>query len=173
MMKLPIKTKRLYITEFDESMAESVHQCSLDEDNRRFLADEVFKTVGQARDVICKLKGFYTKKNAPLVYSVYLSGGTHIGHVQAIPFGVGWEIGYHIAKQFTGQGYATEAVSAFLVPVMQHLGISEIYGVCHDDNAASVKVLKKCGFVLDFHGLDYLQGKKQMMYRFKYTKAQS
>jgi len=34
-MMLPIKTKRLYITEFKESMAESARLNSLDDDNRR------------------------------------------------------------------------------------------------------------------------------------------
>ena len=42
---MKIQTERLTITEFDLSMAESVHLNSLDEDNRRFLPDEVFETV--------------------------------------------------------------------------------------------------------------------------------
>ena len=36
-MELPIKAQRQYIAEFDESMAESAHQISIDEDNRRFV----------------------------------------------------------------------------------------------------------------------------------------
>ena len=42
-----IETKRLLITEFDMSMAETVHKNSLDEDNRRFVPDEVFETVNE------------------------------------------------------------------------------------------------------------------------------
>ena len=45
MEKFFIETERLIITEFDESMIESVHENSLDEDNRRFVPDEVFETV--------------------------------------------------------------------------------------------------------------------------------
>ena len=37
-----IETERTIITKFDLSMAESVHRNSLDEDNRRFVPDEVF-----------------------------------------------------------------------------------------------------------------------------------
>ena len=38
-----IMTERLIIAEFDERMAESVHLNSLDEDNRKYVPDEVSK----------------------------------------------------------------------------------------------------------------------------------
>jgi len=34
----------------------------------------------------------------------------NIGYVQAVPIGDEWEVGYHIASKYTGNGYATEAV---------------------------------------------------------------
>ena len=40
-----LKTERLTITEFTPDMAQAVHENSLDEDNRRFVPDEVFETV--------------------------------------------------------------------------------------------------------------------------------
>lgn len=40
-----IETDRLMITEFTPDMAQAVHENSLDEDNRRFVPDEVFETV--------------------------------------------------------------------------------------------------------------------------------
>lgn len=168
-MNLPIETERLYISEFTLSLAESVHVNSLDEDNRRYVADEVFETVVEARQVICKLRKYYSRDDSPLVYPVFLNSGIHIGHVQAIPIESGWEIGYHIAKSFTGHGYATEAVKAFLFPVMKRLNVSKIFGICHADNIASIKVLEKCGFILKFKGEDYLQGKRQEMCRYEYN----
>jgi len=47
-----IKTDRLRITQLDESMAEDIHLNSLDQDNRRFVPDEVFETVEEAHTVI-------------------------------------------------------------------------------------------------------------------------
>ena len=47
-----IETERLIITEFDMSMAQSVHLNSLDDDNRRFVPDEVFETVEAAAETI-------------------------------------------------------------------------------------------------------------------------
>ena len=49
---LYIETERLIITEFDEGMAQAVHENSLDDDNRRFAPDEVFETVEAARETV-------------------------------------------------------------------------------------------------------------------------
>lgn len=105
---MKIETKRLIITEFDMSMAESVHINSLDEDNRRFVPDEVFETVEEAAETVEFLIGVYENGNGPLVYPVLLKDGTYIGYVQAVPFEDGtWEVGYHIGGNYTKQGYAT------------------------------------------------------------------
>jgi len=148
MLELPIKTERLYIDKFNACLAESVRLNSLDDDNRVFLPDEVFETLDEAREIIEYLTACYNMENAPLVYPVFLNDG-HIGHVQAVPYGDGWEIGCHIAKKHTGAGYATEAVRAFLPVIMDNLGIQTIYGVCRFDNAASIRVLEKCGFIFE------------------------
>ena len=165
-MHLPIKTQRLYIDKFNEDMAESVYINSLDEDNRRFIPDEVFESIKAAREIISKLVSFYAMKDVPLVYPIFLNDGQHIGHVQAAPIPDGWEIGYHVAKPFTGNGYATEAVKAFLPSIMRRLGITTIYGICHADNIASCRVLEKCGFVLKHEGAEYYHGKEQPVCRY-------
>ena len=165
-MKLPIKTQRLYIDKFNEDMAESVHINSLDEDNRRFVPDEVFESVEVAKQIISELVSFYAMKDMPLVYPVFLSDGQHIGHVQTAPITDGWEIGYHIAKPFTGNGYATEAVNAFLPHIMRHLGVAKIYGISHAENIASCKVLEKCGFVLEYEEVDIYHGEEQPVCRY-------
>jgi len=167
-MELPIRARRLFITEFDEGMAHSVHANSLDDDNRRFLPDEVFETVGQARDIVSKLISHYSQNDAPLVYPIMLNNGRHIGHVQAIPVENAWEIGFHVAKAFAGYGYATEAVDAFLPPIMRRLGLSQIFGVCRADNAASRRVLEKCGFLLDFEGDGLIHGERRLICRYKH-----
>ena len=45
---------------------------------------------------------------------------SNIGYVQACLLGGKFEIGYHIAKSYTGNGFATEAVKVFL-PVMKDM----------------------------------------------------
>lgn len=164
-----IETERLVITEFTIDMAEAVHLNSLDEDNRRFVPDEVFETVEEAADTIGFLMGVYENGDGPLVYPVLLKDHTYIGYVQAVPFDDGtWEIGYHIGAAYTKRGYATEAVKAFLPVIMLKLGLDRIKGICLADNKASVKVMERCGFQKEFEGIGPYQGEQRPICKFFY-----
>ncbi|MBM7614136.1 GNAT family N-acetyltransferase [Alkaliphilus hydrothermalis] len=150
MQNFKIETDRLVITKFDESMAEIVHLNSLDVYNRKFVPDEVFETIEEARGAILFLMSCYDGENkGPLVYPIILKSGENIGYVQAVPLKDGeWEIGYHIAENYTGNDYATEAVMAFAPVIANQLGITHIWGISRGDNLASCKVLEKCSFNL-------------------------
>lgn len=166
---MKIETKRLTITEFTMDMAEAVHKESLDEDNRRFVPDEVFETVEEAAETVEFLMGVYENGNGPLVYPVTLKDGTYIGYVQAVPFDDGtWEIGYHIGKNYTKQGYATEAVNAFLPVIMKKIGITEMTGICLAENLASAKVMERCGFTKLHQGIGNYQGEDREICKFVY-----
>jgi len=141
-----IETERLIITEFDLSMAEDVHKNSLDEDNRRFVPDEVFETVEDAKETIEFLMGCYEIGDGPLVYPALLKDGSNIGYVQLVPVDEGFEVGYHIAKKYTGNGYATEALKALLEYTAKVKKLERVYGICLSENVASKKVLEKCPF---------------------------
>ena len=168
-MNMNIETNRLVITMFTPDMAQAVHQNSLDEDTRRFLPDEVFEAVEAAADTIDFLMAQYETSGGPLVYPILLKDKTNIGYVQAVPAEGGvWEIGYHIAKQFTGRGYATEAVTAFLPVIVQQLGIQKIYGICDAENTASCKVLEKCAFMLQYEGPGNYQGQERLIKKYVY-----
>ena len=164
---MKIETERLIITEFTADMAQVVHENSLDEDNRRFVPDEVFETVEDAREAVEFLMSRYGGTEGPFTYPVLIKGsGENIGYVQLVPLEDGtWEIGYHIAKKHTGKGYASEAVRAFLPVMAGAAGISERYGVCLSDNTASKHVLKKCGFEPVSEGIGDYQGEKRPVFR--------
>ena len=164
-----IETERFIITEVDESMVQSIHENSLDEDNRRFVPDEVFETIEDARQIVLSILKWYKQDRASLVYPIILKDGANIGYVQAVPYGdFNWEIGYHIAKKYTRNGYATEAVRAFLPVIMKRLKIDKIIGVCLAENAASRKVMERCGFILESNGLGSYQGQPRNICRYLY-----
>ena len=158
---MKIETDRLFITEFDLTMAKAVHENSLDEDNRRFVPDEVFETEDDAKETLAFLIGQYASEDGPLVYPVFTKKNENIGYVQLAPIEDGWEIGYHIAKQYTGNGYASEAVSAFLPFIAEKKALSAIYGICLAENAASVRVMEKCGFERLYRGMGTYQGQNR------------
>ena len=162
-----IETERLVITEFTPEMAQAVHENSLDEDNRRFVPDEVFETVEEAAETVAFLISRYGGTEGPLAYPVLIKdSGANIGYVQMVPMDDGiWEIGYHIAKKYTGNGYATEAVKAFIPVMIKAIGINEVHGICLSENAASKRVLIKSGFEPVFEGLGDYQGEKREVFR--------
>ena len=170
-----METERLIITEFTPEMAREVHENSLDEDTRRFVPDEVFETEEEAGAVIGELIRQYGHPDGPQVYPVLTrDGNRNIGYVQLVPTGNGeWEIGYHIAKKYTGNGYATEAVRAFLAEMTGRLRLEEVYGICLKENAASRRVLEKCGFRMLEEGLGEYQGERREVYRSLWKKPES
>ena len=56
--------------------------------------------------------------------------------------------GYVLARDAWGLGYATEALAAVVVAARQ-LGVQRLYALCHPNHQGSVRVLEKCGFVLE------------------------
>ena len=80
---MKIETARLVITEFTPDMAKDVHLNSLDEDNRRFVPDEVFETEEEAGEAIAFLISRYSGTEGPLTYPVLTkAGGENISFTQ-------------------------------------------------------------------------------------------
>ena len=159
---MKIKSSRLTITTFSMDMAQNVYENSQDDDSKRFVPDEVYDSADEARTAIEFLMSRYDSADGPFVYPIITNdGGKNIGYVQLCQIDDGaWEIGYHIAKDFTGKGFATEAVKAFLPAMAQKLNIKEVYGICLAENTASVRVLEKCGFTQIYQGSGNYQGKE-------------
>lgn len=153
-MKKLVETERLFITEMTMDMVNDVHKNSLDEDIRRFVPDEVFETIEEAKETVEFLMSQYGTADGPLVYALITKDGhKNIGYVQLVPIKDGkWEIGYHVAKPYTCKGYATEAVTAFLPVMAKKVGTGEVYGIRLLENVASGRVLEKCGFETFFTG---------------------
>jgi len=57
-----------------------------------------------------------------------------------------YELGYWVARDHWGKGYASEAAIAVMNEVSSHLGISRFVAGVFADNPASMRVLEKIGF---------------------------
>jgi len=55
------------------------------------------------------------------------------------------DLGYMLARDAWGQGYATEAARATVDAGFEQLGLERIFATCDVDNAASAHVLEKAG----------------------------
>lgn len=80
-------------------------------------------------------------------YLLVLPNGEVIGST-GIAFEAGIALtGYVLAKPYWGRGYASEALSAMLALARQ-LGVPQLYADCHPQHHASLRVLRKGGFVV-------------------------
>ena len=160
------KNTLITIKTMDTNMYHDIWQNSLDEDNRRFVPDEVFETLDEAKEVVDFIIQRYESKDGPFIYAIIRNeDNANIGYVQLVKIEEGWEIGYHIAMKYAGNGYAAEAVKLFLRYLRDNSDIKEIYGVALAENKASRRVLQKCGFELIYEGDGLYQGKKRKIIR--------
>lgn len=58
------------------------------------------------------------------------------------------ELGYHIIKEYWGNGYASEAAAACIAYAFDDLGMDAVYSYTTPDNLASRRVAEKNGMVL-------------------------
>ena len=67
------------------------------------------------------------------------------------------EMGYVLARDAWGQGYATEAARAVLAHGFGPLGLHRIAATCDPENTASAHVLEKIGMTCEGRLRDYLK----------------
>ena len=157
-----IENDRLQIVKVDKSMYFDIYQNSLDKDNRKYVPDEVFDCLEEASEVVNHIISAYCSEDGPFVYSVIRKkDNINLGYVQLVKLEEGWEIGYHIAAIFTGNGYATEAVNLFIKYIQNNTNVKQIFGIALAANKASRRVLEKCGFELIYEGIGLYQGRKR------------
>ena len=68
------------------------------------------------------------------------------------------ELGYWIAEEYWGRGYAVEASKILIERAFDDLGVEKIYASCRCENNQSKRVLEKLGFryYAQLENVDYL-----------------
>ncbi len=66
-----------------------------------------------------------------------------VGIRRASPYASDSDVGYELAPQFWGRGYATEAAGALVRLGFEELGLERLWASCLADNAGSRRVLEK------------------------------
>ena len=85
------------------------------------------------------------------IWMIELKDGTHIGELcfKGLSADGIAEIGYGISEEYQNNGYASEAVRAVLEWAFSHPEVIAIEAETKSENAASIRVLEKCGFALN------------------------
>jgi RimJ/RimL family protein N-acetyltransferase len=66
------------------------------------------------------------------------------------------EIGYTLARQHQGAGYASEAVRALLGYLFGTLGLHRVRAICDERNRASQRLLERLGMRREAHFVEYV-----------------
>ncbi len=61
------------------------------------------------------------------------------------------EVGYTLAREHWGKGYAVEATEALVDYSFETVGVTRAFGMLHPDNPASAMVLERCGMLFEGH----------------------
>lgn len=72
------------------------------------------------------------------------------------------ELGYLLAREVWGEGYATEAAGACLKYGFEQLGFAEVIALTDPEHVASQRVLEKIGF--SCRGIENYDGDNDMVY---------
>ncbi|MDI6856799.1 MAG: GNAT family protein [Dehalococcoidia bacterium] len=150
---LSLPTPRLVLRDFEESDFAAVHRYGSDpevarlvpwgpnhrRDTRRFLRQAI------------AARGREPRKRYDLAI-VLKPDGVLIGGcgIQVLPDSQG-EIGYAVARDFWGRGYATEAAYRLLAFGFRGLDLHRIFATCDVENVASWQVLEKLGMRREGH----------------------
>jgi RimJ/RimL family protein N-acetyltransferase len=148
-MGLPIRTKRLLLREFREGDWKDIQRYAPDpkvveflpwgpntlEQTREFMTKTVAEQRAVPRDTFNL--AIVLRKSGRVI------GGVRIG-IRSVKHRRG-DIGYVLARDCWGKGYATEAARAIVAFGFTDLNLHRIYATCDVRNKASARVLEKAG----------------------------
>ncbi|MEN8169760.1 MAG: GNAT family N-acetyltransferase [Pseudomonadota bacterium] len=94
-------------------------------------------------DCIDAWHGMHGEERLPWVI---LADGVVVGMIEVKLKGCNAGMGYVLAPEAWGQGYATEALGLVSEALFHHTPVSAIWALCVTQNPASARVLEKCGY---------------------------
>jgi RimJ/RimL family protein N-acetyltransferase len=106
--------------------------------------------------------------NSDVITSAIAHDGALIGIIGAVvkPAGSaqrerGYAIGYWLGQLYWGRGYMSEAARAFIAHVFAVTGEDTLYSGAVSENAASLRIQEKLGFVRDGEAMLYIPARRR------------
>ena len=141
---------------------------------RTYLPDQVYKDEQHASAVLNYLIGHCvisaTPTKTPYVYGICLKeNDTLIGHIGLSPSNGQVEVGYAIADEFQGRGFASEAVTVMSHWAIPRFSLPCLIAIVARDNVASCRVLERCGYVQSDESTRSLHGRAQLVRTYRWV----
>jgi ribosomal-protein-alanine N-acetyltransferase len=158
--KMQIPTKRLLLRKFTLEDAEDVYDYASDKETVKYLIWTGVSDLEGARKIIT---GLYSNEG---VYAIELPEAGHcIGCIamQVYPEHENADFGYILNRKYWNRGYMTEVLSAILKFSFEELELNRVEATPYAANAASGKVMEKCGMIKE--GYAQQEGKEKGVFQ--------
>jgi RimJ/RimL family protein N-acetyltransferase len=145
--RVPIETARLTLRPPTSDDAEAVFAYQSDPEVALHLTFPPAEDIAEARTFLARCSTVWAEQSAfPLGITV-TANGRFIGMIEPRPTSHGVEVGYVLARTEWGKGYMTEALTAVAHLVLAQPSVVRVWAYVDTDNAGSIRVLEKAGFV--------------------------
>lgn len=166
-----IETDNLILRPFTLDDVNIIFSLSQESGIQKWIPDQVYQDKKQTTDVLNFLISQYQDvprpNKVPIVFAVVLKDKNEvIGHVGLSPYKNSAEIGYAIAEKHCGNGYASQAVTAYSRWALDELKIKIIYGIVASENVGSGRVLEKAGYAFEEEKEQMYLGKLRLCRRY-------
>jgi RimJ/RimL family protein N-acetyltransferase len=148
MMKPPeiIETERLRLRPPVMEDAEAIFErYAQDTEVTKYLTWRPHRSIEETQDYLRRCLSVWEQASAFPWVICRKSDGQFIGMVEIRLGDHKSDLGYVLAREFWGNGYAPEAVKAITEWALAQAGVWRVWAVCDVDNLASARVLEKVG----------------------------
>ncbi len=164
--RLPLETRSLVLRHFVLEDAVVFHALSDEGTSRTWLPSQVYRDHAHACSVLESLIRCYSNPGNPTEGPYVLAiecrtDGTLIGHIGFSPLGRDVEIGFSIAEGSQRRGLATEAIGAASRWAFKTFGLRRMLGVTSKANIASMRTLRRAGFIHEEDRVMNFQGSEE------------
>jgi RimJ/RimL family protein N-acetyltransferase len=161
-----LESERLFLRQFEDSDWRDLHRYYSDAEAMTFTQGRPLSE-GETWRVMCSMIGHWQLRGYGPYALEEKASGSVLGTV-GMWYPNDWpepEIKWGLARQFWGQGFATEAASLVLASAAEHLPDLRLISMIHDDNTASIALALAVGAQRE-RTIDY-EGEPHGVYRHK------
>ena len=158
-----LETERLILRPMNESDIEGVFEMRRDVDVMRYIREPV-SSRREAENWVNLISSRWAKDKIGFCSLIEKASGKFAGWcgLWELKESGETEVGYAVAKEFWGRGYASESAAAFLNYGFSRLNLEKIVAVARPENTASRRVMEKLG--MNFDGVGRFYGRELVHY---------
>jgi ribosomal-protein-alanine N-acetyltransferase len=160
-----LETARLRLRPFRAADRDAIHAIYSDPEVMRYVGHGAHRTTAETARALRGYADALRTRGYGFVAVVELSSGVLIGDAGLHPLagrGPDVELGYTLARDAWGRGYATEIGSALVAHAFEALGVPRVMAQVEPENAASRRVLEKLG--MTERGVRLTYGRPHLLY---------